>query len=82
MAAEREWRLTAETEKAGSRTAGAVDFIISEEFNRYTGFWIAPDVKENNGMTQYSVLYLVCDNSNVVSKSVPSTKLEETWNLF
>jgi len=81
VTAETEWRLTSETKKAGSRTAGAVDFIISEEFNRYTGFWIAPEVNENQGLTQYSVLYLVCDNSNVVSKSVPSTKLEETSTI-
>jgi dipeptidyl-peptidase 9 len=49
-------------------TAGVAEFIIQEEFNRYTGYWWCPTVTNT-----YKIAYLEVDESKVPTISIPKS---------
>jgi dipeptidyl-peptidase 9 len=66
-----------------SFTAGVADYIMQEEFDRYSGFWPAPQAEKRqaDGAIVYRVAYLHVDQSNVPKVSIqnPQTGVLETF---
>ena len=62
---------TRQVTNAASRgcMGGVADYIMQEEFDRYTGYWWAPS---GNPKAGYRILYFEVDESRVPSVSVPS----------
>ena len=55
-------------------TAGVSDFIMQEEFDRFTGFWIDDKYTDRKDLNvrEYRVLFLEADNRRVPTITIPS----------
>eukprot|EP01104_Vermistella_antarctica_P012263 TRINITY_DN3516_c0_g4_i2.p1 TRINITY_DN3516_c0_g4~~TRINITY_DN3516_c0_g4_i2.p1 ORF type:complete len:976 (+),score=227.02 TRINITY_DN3516_c0_g4_i2:1107-4034(+) len=73
-----EHRLTYSTEQG--LCAGVAEFIIQEEFNRYTGYWWRPVVPtQRPGCPQqleHSLLYIEVDEKDVMDYIIPAPGIE------
>jgi dipeptidyl-peptidase 9 len=60
------------THTEAGKTAGLPEYIIQEEFDRYTGYWWSPQVRKNENGDEhtYSLLYLEVDETKVPRVSI------------
>lgn len=64
-------------------SAGVAEYIIQEEFDRYTGYWWDPVVRKNsNGDDLYRILYIEVDNSSVPEVTLSSYSLQRDNESF
>eukprot|EP01116_Phalansterium_solitarium_P021868 TRINITY_DN6999_c0_g3_i2.p1 TRINITY_DN6999_c0_g3~~TRINITY_DN6999_c0_g3_i2.p1 ORF type:complete len:788 (-),score=139.69 TRINITY_DN6999_c0_g3_i2:465-2828(-) len=61
-------------------TCGVADFIMQEEFDRYTGYWWSPTVSPSSrlGVPAMRILYEEVDSTGVSTYSVPEHDLDGT----
>eukprot|EP00002_Diphylleia_rotans_P034517 TRINITY_DN741_c0_g1_i2.p1 TRINITY_DN741_c0_g1~~TRINITY_DN741_c0_g1_i2.p1 ORF type:complete len:621 (-),score=112.09 TRINITY_DN741_c0_g1_i2:90-1952(-) len=70
--------------KAGGdqKSAGVAEYVVQEEFSRYTGYWWSPVVDRSNADPVYWILYIEIDESEVERISLPSGSHDGTVDEY
>eukprot|EP01098_Paradermamoeba_levis_P007729 TRINITY_DN3213_c0_g1_i1.p1 TRINITY_DN3213_c0_g1~~TRINITY_DN3213_c0_g1_i1.p1 ORF type:complete len:830 (-),score=267.30 TRINITY_DN3213_c0_g1_i1:40-2529(-) len=81
---EKEWRLTyANLDESKCKSAGVAEYIIQEEFDRFTGYsWSPKVIEEENNKQIYSILFFEVDESEVEIYRIPKHSFEGKVDEF
>eukprot|EP01100_Stratorugosa_tubuloviscum_P000377 TRINITY_DN1081_c0_g1_i9.p1 TRINITY_DN1081_c0_g1~~TRINITY_DN1081_c0_g1_i9.p1 ORF type:complete len:831 (+),score=340.76 TRINITY_DN1081_c0_g1_i9:147-2639(+) len=60
-----------------NKMAGVAEFIIQEEFDRFTGYWWAPKSVQINGENIWRIVYCEVDESKVMKYKIPQAESPE-----